>query len=112
MAAWFSVVKALLPHLDTIVSVAAPVFGRRRTGGPGGATNPQDQILELQDATARNTALIKDLAEQVRAGLAALEQGTLDTARRLRRAYFVAGAALVIAALALILAAIVISRTA
>lgn len=109
MAAWFSVVKALLPHLDTIVSVAAPVFGRRR---PGGSAAPQDEILELQDATARNTALIKDLAEQVRQGLAALEQGTLDTARRLRRAYLVAGVALAVAAVAVVLALVAISRTA
>lgn len=109
MAAWFSVVKALLPHLDTIVSVAAPVFGRRRTGGP---VDPQDQILELQDATARNTALIKDLAEQVRQGLAALEQGTLDTARRLRRAYWVAGIALGAAVAAIVLALVALSRAA
>lgn len=109
MAAWFSVVKALLPHLDTIVSVAAPVFGRRRPDGPAG---PQEQIVELQDATARNTALIKDLAEQVRQGLAALEQGTLDTARRLRRAYWIAGIALTAALLALILTLVVITRTA
>lgn len=109
MAAWFSVVKALLPHLDTIVSVAAPVFGRRRAGG---AASPQDQILELQDATTRNTALIKDLAEQVRQGLAALEQGTLDTARRLRRAYWVAGIALGVALLAVVLALMALSRTA
>lgn len=107
MAAWFSVVKALLPHLDTIVSVAAPVFGRRRPGGPA---DPQAQILELQDATVRNTALIKDLAEQVRQGLAALEHGTLDTARRLRRAYWIAGIALGTALVAAILALIAVTR--
>lgn len=107
MAAWFSVVKALLPHLDTIVSVAAPVFGRRRHGGPAGA---QDQIVELQDATAQNTALIKDLAEQVRQGLAALEQGTLDTARRLRRAYWLAGISLALAIVAVALAVLGLNR--
>lgn len=107
MAAWFSVVKALLPHLDTIVSVAAPVFGRRRNGGPAGA---QDQIVELQDATAQNTALIKDLAEQVRQGLAALEQGTLDTARRLRRAYWLAGISLALAIVAVALAILGLNR--
>lgn len=108
MAAWFSVVKALLPHLDTIVSVAAPVFGRRRTGGAAG---PQDQITELQDATARNTALIKELAEQVRQGLTALEQGTCDNARRVRRAYWLAGISLALALVAVALALLVLSRT-
>ena len=90
MSAWFTAIKALLPHIGTIVSAAAPAFTRK-----AGDTNPlvQQQITELQNAAAQNTAYIKELAEQLRNAIAALEQAALINEKRLRRAYVLAAIA-------------------
>lgn len=102
MSAWFTAIKALLPHIGTIVSAAAPAF-TRKTGEA--APLVQQQIAELQNAAAQNTAYIKELAEQLRNAIAALEQAALINEKRLRRAYALAAiaAATAVAAIAVAL---------
>lgn len=101
MSAWFTAIKALLPHIGTIVSAAAPAF-TRKTGEA--APLVQQQIAELQNAAAQNTAYIKELAEQLRNAIAALEQAALINEKRLRRAYTLAAIAAVAALAAIAVA--------
>lgn len=88
MIGWLSVAKAVLPHVADIVSAAGPVFTKRK-GGDLADAQPgvlQEQINELQAASAQNTEYIKELAEQLQTTISALEQGALDADTRVRRA--------------------------
>lgn len=89
MAAWvIPALKAILPHVGTIVSAAAPVFTKIRTGSaPDPTALLQDQVAELQAAASRNASHVKDLAAQLQSTVAALEQGAAMAESRLRRAY-------------------------
>ncbi len=87
MPAWlFPVLKAVLPHVGSILSAAAPVFTKK---GPDAAANQplmlQQQVTELQAAVVRNDTHIKDLAMQMRTTLEALEQGAALAERRYQR---------------------------
>lgn len=101
MAAWFTAVKAIWPHLGPIVAAAVPAFTRWQSAGARDPSVLQQQIDELQQAAAQNTIYIKELAEQLRIAVAALEQGTYASEARLRRAYTVAWIALAVAVIAL-----------
>lgn len=91
MAPWLiPTLKVVLPHLGTIISVAKPVFTRKRAAAA--AEQPalaQQQIDELQAAVSQNAVHIRELA-------AALEQAAALTDAKLRRTFLlcVIGAAL------------------
>ena len=106
MAAWFTVVKAIWPHIGTIIAAATPVFTQRQSTDASNR-NPlwQQQIDELQRAAMQNTEHLKALAEQVQVAVTALEQAARANEAKLRRAYAIAGfaAALSLAALAVAL---------
>ena len=101
MALWLATIKALLPHVATIVTAATPHF----TKGRGGDATQQAQIEELQRAVAQNAEHIKELAEQLRNAAAALEQAAHASEMRLRWAYGLSALSLAVAlaALALVL---------
>ncbi|MDB5905216.1 MAG: hypothetical protein JWM26_4094 [Betaproteobacteria bacterium] len=105
MPTWlWPAVKLILPHVGNIVAAAKPAF-TRKAGDP--AQEPgvvQQQIAELQAAASQDAAHIKELAEQLRLTVAALEQGAVDTEKRIRRASAVAMSALVVAVLASVVA--------
>lgn len=103
MAAWMiPALKAVLPHIGTIVSAAAPVFTKMRSGAAANQSVVlQDQITELQAAASRNASHIKELAAQLQSTVAALEQGAAMAESRLRRAYLLCLAASALSALAL-----------
>ncbi len=95
MAAWFlPALKAVLPHVGTIISVAAPVFTRRGAGAASEAQLVQQQIAELQAAASQNAANIKALAEQLQGTVAALQQAAAIAEARLRRAWLLCLAAI------------------
>ncbi|MEO8165169.1 MAG: hypothetical protein ABI619_07210 [Betaproteobacteria bacterium] len=72
MPAWLiPAIKAVLPHIGTIVSAAKPVFTRKEGGSADQATLHQ-QITELQAAASANDAHIRELAEQVKTAVEAL----------------------------------------
>ncbi|MBX3324656.1 MAG: hypothetical protein U0223_15115 [Nitrospira sp.] len=74
--------KAVLPHVGTILSAAAPVFTKKSAEAPINQTSMlQQQVTELQAAAAKNDTYIKDLAMQMRTTIEALEQGA-DLAER------------------------------
>ncbi len=105
MAAWFiPALKAVLPHVGTIISAAAPAFTKKRLEEAVNQTLLlQQQIGELQAAATQNAAHIKELAAQLQDTVAALEQAAAVAEARLRRVY-----RLSIVAVALSLAALVL----
>ena len=76
MAAWLiPALKAVLPHIGTIISTASPVFTKKKAEAvPNQTELLQQQITELQAAASQNTAHIKELAAQLQSTVAAMEQ--------------------------------------
>ncbi|MEJ2176043.1 MAG: hypothetical protein P8Y76_14375, partial [bacterium] len=66
MAAWLiPALKAVLPHVGTIVSAATPVFTKKTEATASNqALLLQQQITELQAAASQNAAHVRELAEQ------------------------------------------------
>lgn len=88
MAAWLvPALKAVLPHIGTIISAAAPVFTRRTDAASDSTALLQRQIGELQAAAAQNATHVKDLAAQLRTALAALEDAATKAEAELQRAH-------------------------
>jgi hypothetical protein len=101
MALLLPVLKAVLPHLGTILSAASPAFSSR----------PADpQIAELRAAVSRNAAHTKELAEQLERTITALDDAARVAEARLRVALWMGGGALALAAVALIVAIVAFSR--
>jgi hypothetical protein len=98
MPSWlWPAVKLILPHVGNIVAATKPVFTKKAGDPAEQAGVAQQQIAELQSAAAGNAAHIKELAEQLRLTVAALEQAAVETERRIKRAYMLAAGALVVA---------------
>jgi hypothetical protein len=76
MAAWLiPALKAVLPHVGTIISAAVPVFTKKSVGAVANQTLLlQQQITELQTAASQNAEHIKELAAQLQSTVTALEQ--------------------------------------
>lgn len=88
MYAWLlPAVKAILPHVGTIVSATLPVFKNRKIDetAPTEEALLQRQITELQTVATQNAAHIKDLAAQLERMVSTLEQGVIAHERRYRR---------------------------
>jgi len=105
MAAWLiPALKAVLPHVGTIVSAATPAFTKKRTEVMANVNETallQQQVAELQTAASQNAAHIKELAEQLRSTVAALEDAAASGAAKLRRAVLLCVVASVISLLSL-----------
>jgi hypothetical protein len=85
MAAWLiPALKAVLPHVGSIISAAIPVFTNRKADA-NQALLLQQQIAELQSAASQNAAHVKELAEQLQSTVNALEQGASLAEARIRR---------------------------
>jgi hypothetical protein len=78
MPAWlFPLLKAVLPHIGTIVSATSPVFTKKSSDAAANQSILlQQQISELQTAASENDAHIKELAGQIQRTVEALEKGT------------------------------------
>lgn len=79
MATWLiPALKAILPHIGTIVSATAPAFTKKRADATPDQTHLlQQQISELQSAASQNATHVKELAEQLQRTIAAIEQAAL-----------------------------------
>jgi hypothetical protein len=106
MPSWlWPAVKLVLPHVGSIVAAAKPAFTKRKTAEPGEhGSVVQQQIAELQSAASENATHIKELAEQLRVTVTALEKGASETESRLKRAYSMAMTAAAISAASLAVA--------
>ncbi len=105
MAAWFiPAVKAILPFVSPIVASALPVFTTPRKADAAASEQAavlQKQIGELQAAASQNAQHVKELAAQLQKTVAALEAGAALAEARFRHLLMLAGAAFVLAAVAL-----------
>lgn len=103
MPAWLiPALKAVLPHVGTIVSVAAPAFTRKKADAADNqAALLQQQIAELQTAATQNAKHIRELAEQLQAMVTALEQAAAMAETRHRRTTLLSGVAIMLSAVAL-----------
>jgi hypothetical protein len=78
---WLAVGSLVLANLDKIMAVVKPAFTRR--GAEAGSNQSElvnQQIAELQAATATNAEQIRALALQLKDVIAALEQAGLSAA--------------------------------
>lgn len=107
--AWFMpAVKAILPFISPIIGATLPVFSSRK-GDEAAAAQAglvQQQITELQSATSQNAANIKELAEQLRNTVTALEQGATIAESRFKRTTVFCIAAMAVSVIALGVSAI------
>jgi len=106
MAAWLiPALKAVLPHVGTIISAAMPVFTKKKADAAANQTLLlQQQITELQSAASQNAAHIKELAAQLQSTVAALEQAASIAEAKLRRVLLFCLVAMVLSAIALCVA--------
>ena len=106
MAAWLvPALKAILPHVATIISAAAPVFTNRKAEAVANqAQLLQQQIAELQAAASQNAAHIKELAAQLESTVTALEEAASLAEARSRRVQLVCLAAFGVSTLSLLVA--------
>src|SRR5712691_4742741 len=101
MPAWLlPALKAVLPHIGTIISAAAPVFTRKNADAVA--------ITELQSAASQNAAHVKELAEQLQSTVAALEQAASIAEAKLRRAILVCVASAALSAISVGIAVVLI----
>ena len=103
MPAWLiPALKAVLPHIGTIISAAAPVFTRKNADAVANQTLLlQQQITELQSAASQNAAHIKELAAQLQSTVAALEQAASIAEAKLRRAFLLGVASMAVSAISI-----------
>jgi hypothetical protein len=107
MPAWLvPALKAMLPHVGSIVAAAAPVFTQKRAGeaSAGQAAIVQQQITELQQAASQNAAHVRELAEQLGQTVTALERAAELADARMRRAIVLSLVAIGLSGVALLLA--------
>lgn len=100
MALLIPVLRAVLPHLGTILSAASPAFSSR-TADP--------EIAELRAAVSGNATHTRELAEQLERTVTALDETARAAESRLRLVLWMAGTALALAALALVLALVAVT---
>lgn len=106
MYAWLlPTIKAILPHMGTIISTALPAFKSRKIDENAAPQEAllQRQITELQTVASQNAIHIKDLAEQLQQMIITLEQGVLANERRYRRISILSVVALVLSVIAIAL---------
>lgn len=106
MAAWLApALKAVLPHLGTIVSAVEPIFTRKKTEAAANQMQLlQEQIAELQTAASQNVEYIKDLATQLQSTVLALEQASSIAENNIKRALVLSIVATAMAAIAFAMA--------
>lgn len=78
---WLTVGKLVLNNLDTVIGVVRPAFTRKRDDAAANqAELVNKQIAELQGVVATNAEQIKELAEQLKNVVTALEDAAREVA--------------------------------
>ena len=103
MAAWLvPALKAIAPHVGTIINAATPVFTRKKTDEKANLDLLiQQQIGELQEAASRNAENTRELAEQLQGTVKALEQAAVVAQSKFQYAIAFSIVALVFSVMAL-----------
>ena len=84
MAAWLPIIKAAIPHLAQIVTVALPMFTSRSENADRDALIAR-QINELQEAATQNAESVKELASQLKGTFEGLESAGSNLQKQLKR---------------------------
>jgi len=98
MAVIVPILKAILPHITQIASIAIPAFTKKPSVA---LTDPiiARQIEELQAAVTHNAESIHVLAEKLQQTIVGIDQGAVvlqvELARMKRLVWFAAGVALI-----------------
>lgn len=110
MATWLiPALKAVLPHIGTIISATAPAFTKKHAEAtPDQAHLLQQQISELQSAASQNATHVKELAEQLQRTVAAIEQAALVAEARHQRVWQISLTAITISLCSIIVQAFVL----
>ena len=94
--------KAVLPHIGTIISATAPAFTKKGAGPTIDQTQLlQQQISELQTAASQNATHVKELAEQLQRTVAAIEEAATEAKVTHQKAWQLSLAAIGISVLSL-----------
>jgi hypothetical protein len=103
MATWLiPALKAVLPHIGTIISATAPAFTKKEAEATPDQTNLwQKQISELQAAASKNATHVKELAEQLQTTVTAIEQAATAAKTNHQRALQFSRAAMAISAISI-----------
>jgi hypothetical protein len=103
MPAWLiPALKAVLPHVGTIVSAATPAFTKKNAeAAPNQTRLLQQQITELQAAASENDGHIKALAAQVKNTVEVLEKAAALADGRHQRTLILCIAAVVLSVVSL-----------
>ena len=105
MAAWLPALKAILPYVAQVVTVAVPVFTKKADKGRADEIVPQ-QIQELQAAVTRNAESLKLLADQLQQAIATIDAGAVKIEREMRTLRLLCLASMLISGVAIALAAL------
>jgi len=102
---WLTVGRLVLNNLDTIIGVVKPAFTRKKVEAVANqAEIVSQQIAELQSAVATNVEQIKELAEQLKNVVTALDDAArvvaVERARTRRFALAAIGVSIVAIAVA------------
>jgi hypothetical protein len=92
--------RAVAPHLATIVSAGMPAFS---------SSTAARQIEELQNAAAANAGNVKELAEQLQRTMEGVDAAARVAEQRLRMAVWLGAGALALSLAALVLAALALT---
>jgi chromosome segregation ATPase len=100
MAAWLPIVKAAIPHIAQVVTVALPMFTSRSEIADRDALITR-QIEELQKAATQNAESVKELAVQLKSTFEGLESAAADIQIQLERQKKRTAIALIVSAVAI-----------
>lgn len=103
MVTWLvPALKAILPHIGTIISATAPAFTKKGSAPTTDQTQLlQQQISELQAAASQNATHVKELAEQLQRTVAAIEQAASVATSNQQRALQLSLTAIALSAISL-----------
>jgi len=96
MAVWFPILKAALPYITQVVSIAIPAFTSKSAREKAEDVAPK-QIEELQAAVIRNTESVKTLASQLKETIEGIDAGALALQQEIKMLRRLATAAVTIA---------------
>ena len=101
-ASWLVALKAVVPYLEPLANVALPLFTKKKADAVSNQMELlQQQIAELQSASSANAERLRELAEQLKAVVVALEQAGTNVERANRQVQVLAVLALVVACVSL-----------
>jgi predicted nucleotide-binding protein (sugar kinase/HSP70/actin superfamily) len=109
MAAWLPIIKAAIPHLAQVVTVALPMFTSRSENADRDALIAR-QINELQEAATQNAESVKELATQLQSTFEGLESAATDLQRQLKRQKQLAVVMLILSTIAIGLGSLALIR--